>query len=600
MSSNSIQTSLYQSPSNFYSHSSTPMTPPREESNPHTRSNTNDSEMEGVIFAMGQAKVSEDNGMSAENANVDGDDEAEHGVPLPVNTNDDDASDFYPSDAADDLPTRTGLNKTTLARYQGRIKMLLNCWHDMGFGNVPPGFFWLAKLWKLNEETGHWTPKGPIMVVLDLGNEHRPGPVLFAHYMYGTKSHAFSFKIWEHFNHFVGSVKQRTVYITTAGHLGVPDTLHRFTTVPLHCVTKAPLDPSNAQLPITWVDTEVRMVPEPKGHNTIFAIKFLNQHDHQAFLNALSNAMRNVTETAFHQRLQTFVHIHSLSDSEKQALARKGIIFIADHVPGRSYFRYEITNTSSTSIPDTISISISEETGGPEIDTLQTYVAVKEYKPVKKDELEVNVGDEITPQLIFIDGMSHGFNKTTNKIGVFPISCLGIQQSRPSSPTFNDVDEINTNNRATSVSKALIPPDQAIEILSNSLSIERRLHYFQNLLKSSTTNASDPVILQSVNTLSTQESVVVDPPRSPPTKFEIPESAATMAGIPESLMGRRESVQMRAKAAWRMLRNDWRDIVKAELQTRFEESQGERYVPLREAPQQKFDIWQFVSDNFRT
>ncbi|KAJ1553551.1 hypothetical protein HK096_007400 [Nowakowskiella sp. JEL0078] len=121
------------------------------------------------------------------------DDDFETDEQVPLSTNLDDASDFYPSDSNDGIPTTTiGINRSTKVRYEKRMNMLLTWWQKAGMLQVPHGFFWIAKLWRINPVTKKWTPKGPIMVVLNQGNESRPGTVLMAHYLYGTKSSAFS------------------------------------------------------------------------------------------------------------------------------------------------------------------------------------------------------------------------------------------------------------------------------------------------------------------------------------------------------------------------------------------------------------------------
>ncbi|KAJ3054080.1 hypothetical protein HK102_011578, partial [Quaeritorhiza haematococci] len=97
----------------------------------------------------------------------------------------------------------------------------------------------------------------------------------------------------------------------------------------------------------------------------------------------------------------------------------------------------------------------------------------------------------------------------------------------------------------------MVPPEQALEIVSESLSAERRAQYFETLLR--TGGVSDKNVENALKT--------------------------SMEGAAGD--------ESRAKARWRKLRVGWKELVRQELERRWaEQPQG-------------FEIWSFLADNYR-
>ncbi|KAJ1557755.1 hypothetical protein HK096_005543 [Nowakowskiella sp. JEL0078] len=141
-------------------------------------------------------------------------------------------------------------------------------------------------------------------------------------------------------------------------------------------------------------------------------------------------------------------------------------------------------------------------------------------------------------------------------MGMFPSTCFDVNEHR-------SIDEKTAGSDSTrAIDESLVAPDEALKILSNSLSVERRLHYFENLSQ----------------------------PNEDMSDSDLPEYV-------DADMKKLENVQERAKNAWKILRKDWREVVHAELHTRYENRLNSPITP--KAPP-KFDIWKFTAENFRS
>ncbi|KAJ3054379.1 hypothetical protein HK097_001988 [Rhizophlyctis rosea] len=253
---------------------------------------------------------------------------------------------------------------------------------------------------------------------------------------------------------------------------------------------------------------------------------------------------------------------------------------------------------------------------------LPSYVAVEDFEPKRRDDMRLRVGDRVTISMTFTDGWCHGYNQTTNAMGMFPISNLAIKPKTtaarrsttkrsskgPSTPaaTPGGVTSPTTPESATSGSYfppqppadqsqkqkgkllfSMVPVDQALEIVTSSLSASRRAEYFETLLRQTTTTSSHHH--RSTSSISTPTTPHSPSPLDSPLSPSIL-SPETEKGLRASMEGASGS-ETRGKQAWRKLRVGWRDAVEAELQEGYR-----KWVEDRE----RFDIWGFMAESYKT
>ncbi|KAJ3278932.1 hypothetical protein HK104_001922, partial [Borealophlyctis nickersoniae] len=71
-----------------------------------------------------------------------------------------------------------------------------------------------------------------------------------------------------------------------------------------------------------------------------------------------------------------------------------------------------------SSRPDRASVRVSLLAGAAE----RVKIA---YEKQQQDELDLHEGDEVRIKIAYDDGWALGYNLTTNKEGMFPVSCMG-------------------------------------------------------------------------------------------------------------------------------------------------------------------------------
>ncbi|KAI9205348.1 uncharacterized protein BJ171DRAFT_501827 [Polychytrium aggregatum] len=168
-------------------------------------------------------------------------------------------------------------------------------------------------------------------------------------------------------------------------------------------------------------------------------------------------------------------------------------------------------------------------------DSLPTYVVIEDLFPQKPDQLQLRLGDVVTVSMTFTDGWCHGYNMNTQKLGVFPLKCVAVidpeskrtimtaaaqlfgksSRSRtssntsasslrsgaasspaspiPLSPPYSPIDpdfspsypplSPSPSLSETPVQFTMVPPEQAMQVVTKSLSPERRAQFFAQILK---------------------------------------------------------------------------------------------------------------------
>ncbi|KAI8909890.1 hypothetical protein DFJ77DRAFT_542709 [Powellomyces hirtus] len=217
---------------------------------------------------------------------------------------------------------------------------------------------------------------------------------------------------------------------------------------------------------------------------------------------------------------------------------------------------------------------------------LPAYVVVKPFVPKRRDDMKLEVGDMVTISMVFTDGNVHGFSHSSLSMGVFPLSCLGPAPGQPQRPSLlkRATDSMTTLVNTTPAAPAntpqqpppprqrqhekvmfsMVTPETALDLVAETLTPERRAHYFESLLRD-TLASPTPTSSPSVNPLESQ-------------------LRASMEGAAGS--------ESRSKQAWRKLRVGWKDAVRKEL------DQG--YDKWMEARRDRFDIWQLMAENYGT
>ncbi|KAJ3297918.1 hypothetical protein HK104_011378 [Borealophlyctis nickersoniae] len=120
--------------------------------------------------------------------------------------------------------------------------------------------------------------------------------------------------------------------------------------------------------------------------------------------------------------------------------------------------------------------------------SLPSYVVVQNYKPKKRDELHLTVGEIVTVSMTFTDGWCHGYNCSTLKLGTFPLSAVAVLQadSRRSTLTTAEADlqgPTSPSGDPHPIQFTMVAPEQALEVVTKGLSAERRAQYFESLLR---------------------------------------------------------------------------------------------------------------------
>ncbi|KAJ3212000.1 hypothetical protein HDU67_004116 [Dinochytrium kinnereticum] len=170
--------------------------------------NGDEDEMAGIVKTLKRIKVNEldENqrvivGSPAVNTNEDDLDDFEE-VLAPVGQNEDDASDYFPSDIdeEDDRSTPASSHRRAL-RSRVIVESMTKHFMTMcptpsrninqGLGNLAPN--WTARLRKYNHEEERWVEKGPVVIMLLPCREQSPWEArLVAHYSFGTQSAAIN------------------------------------------------------------------------------------------------------------------------------------------------------------------------------------------------------------------------------------------------------------------------------------------------------------------------------------------------------------------------------------------------------------------------
>ncbi|KAJ3176995.1 hypothetical protein HDU87_004711 [Geranomyces variabilis] len=223
---------------------------------------------------------------------------------------------------------------------------------------------------------------------------------------------------------------------------------------------------------------------------------------------------------------------------------------------------------------------------------LPAYKVVTAFTPKRRDDMRLHVGDRVTISMTFTDGVCHGFNHSTQAMGMFPISCVAVPARKPTSvassrgrrggadstttlvdtttPGDDDdngdtnapqrLDFSSNNGKKGKLLFSMVAPETALEIVAESLSADRRAHYFETLLVE--TRGTTPTQERSANPLEAQ-------------------LRASMEGA--------SGGEPRARQAWRRLRVGWKDAVRKELDVGYEE-----WVRRRD----RFDIWALMAENY--
>ncbi|KAJ3320208.1 hypothetical protein HDV06_005452 [Boothiomyces sp. JEL0866] len=191
-----------------------------------------------------------------------------------------------------------------------------------------------------------------------------------------------------------------------------------------------------------------------------------------------------------------------------------------------------------------------------------TFVCIKDFAPKKKGDIYLHAGDIVSYHMTFTDGMSVGTNHTTGEKGVFPFSYVKRNNFEPEVNRRTSIDSVPFDLPPLAPEGegrllfSMVPQDQALEIINNNLTEERRKEYFETGSNHSSTSSFERVSQPS-------ESPSMPRLKKPPSK---------------------------AMLNWDKLRNNWKDAVKAELQSSFEKWEAKRN-------QAKF--WQLLVDNYR-
>ncbi|TPX47212.1 hypothetical protein SeLEV6574_g02773 [Synchytrium endobioticum] len=85
--------------------------------------------------------------------------------------------------------------------------------------------------------------------------------------------------------------------------------------------------------------------------------------------------------------------------------------------------------------------------GGKKKEAPATHRAIANYIPTLEDEMQITVDDDVEILESFDDGWALGRNTTSRKEGVFPLACLGLDESlHPVHPSFSVASEAGWNS----------------------------------------------------------------------------------------------------------------------------------------------------------
>ncbi|KAJ3180830.1 hypothetical protein HDU85_003914 [Gaertneriomyces sp. JEL0708] len=210
---------------------------------------------------------------------------------------------------------------------------------------------------------------------------------------------------------------------------------------------------------------------------------------------------------------------------------------------------------------------------------LPTFRVVKSVKSTRKDEMTLEEGDIVMLSMMFTDGWAFGYNHTAKCSGMFPFHAVApttrtepvVSQTSPLSSSSSDIHDPNAaglkpKDSACDLSNgpglldppapppkdtehkllfSLLPPTEAMHVVSDALTDERRRWYFHDTASEGSVSSRD--------------------------SFE---------------------GETRAQRAWGQLRSRWREAVQKQLSDGYEEW-------LRRREEKGFDIWEFVAESYR-
>ncbi|KAJ3033598.1 hypothetical protein HDV00_006024 [Rhizophlyctis rosea] len=219
---------------------------------------------------------------------------------------------------------------------------------------------------------------------------------------------------------------------------------------------------------------------------------------------------------------------------------------------------------------------------------LPSYVAVEDFEPRRRDDMRLRVGDRITISMGTPTPGTPSAQPTATPHGTdaTPTTPSASQTSYfPPQPPADATQTTTPQQQTGQKSKLLfsmVPVDQALEIVTSSLSASRRAEYFETLLRQQTHRSTS-----SVSSSTGPFSPTSPHPQSPlDSPLMSPEVDQALRASMEGAAGG----ETRGKQAWRKLRVGWKDAVKNELQEGYR-----KWVEDRE----KFDIWGFMAENYR-
>lgn len=140
-------------------------------------------------------------------------------------------------------------------------------------------------------------------------------------------------------------------------------------------------------------------------------------------------------------------------------------------------------------------------------------------------------------------------------------SAVTLSSPESPSPDKESIAPMSHQNGKGKLLFSMVHPEVAMEIVSESLSAERRAHYFETLLR--------------------------DAKSSPSPKDE--QTNPLESQLRASLEGA-AGQESKAKLAWRKLRVGWKEAVRRQLADSYDE-----WLERRE----RFDIWAFMAENHR-
>ncbi|KAI8804280.1 hypothetical protein BJ742DRAFT_742248 [Cladochytrium replicatum] len=307
----------------------------------------------------------------------------------------------------------------------------------------------------------------------------------------------------------------------------------------------------------------------------------------------------------------------------RRVSTKKKHVEFEDYPSAAGQYSLDRYPTGTTAVPDfrdtggSFDVSLPLLPQDKDEEELPVYIVVKEFIGVKSDEMTLRIGDEVAIQMAFTDGMVHGYNKTSGKLGLFPIanvktrsrssknqpSVNKIQQqqelaqhqiekpSRQSSPpgpppaanegataTINRIlskklklPRVPTK-RQSNIVFSMVPPEQALAIVTESLSAERRQQYFANLVMQGEADPNDPKIRASLEGASDSTPPRRGHPLEPVrTSYEVRDSIDTVGRVSTS-----------SNSPWRHPFDD-ADAVRSELQMGWESWQTQRAAQMSRA-----------------